>query len=237
MVLTIRSVALILSAFSVFEGSTLAIEGGQSRFLVTADELSKTLDSFYVVDVRSGSAYAAGHIPGAVSCNLPEWMQLASAKTGLHDSDAWSSLLGKTGIELDQKIVLVGDSIPNTCRIWWLLKYCGCEDVMILDGGFGQWLAAELKTSTEVSEAATTKPSVKLVESRLAMLADVVPGSDSKCQIVDNRSTEEFTGARGVGARRGHIPGAIHLEWKQFVDADQKFLSASEIKNLLQPTQ
>jgi thiosulfate/3-mercaptopyruvate sulfurtransferase len=69
---------------------------------------------------------------------------------------------------------------------------------------------------------------------RLGTLADVTPAQGSEeCQILDNRSEAEFSGARGVGNRTGHIPGARHLEWKRFTDEQGKFLPADALRALL----
>ena len=53
---------------------------------------------------------------------------------------------------------------------------------------------------------------------------------------LDVRSDEEWNGTNTRGNRRvGHIPGAIHLEWLNFLDRDNynKFKSASELNSVL----
>jgi thiosulfate/3-mercaptopyruvate sulfurtransferase len=38
-------------------------------------------------------------------------------------------------------------------------------------------------------------------------------------KLVDARSPEEYAGSPAQGARSGHIPGAVNLEWKQCLGA------------------
>src|SRR5207248_2451846 len=49
------------------------------------------------------------------------------------------------------------------------------------------------------------------------------------------RSDDEFLGAASGAKRQGCIPGAVHLEWSDLIDArTQKLKPAAEISKLLQ---
>jgi thiosulfate/3-mercaptopyruvate sulfurtransferase len=48
--------------------------------------------------------------------------------------------------------------------------------------------------------------------------------------IIDTRSDDEYTGNLVRAARGGRIPGAIHLEWTQNLDANGFFKTAEELK-------
>jgi len=54
--------------------------------------------------------------------------------------------------------------------------------------------------------------------------------------ILDVRTDAEWTGANDRGnKRRGHVPGAVHLEWVNFVTDDERkvFKPAAELAELL----
>jgi len=80
---------------------------------------------FQLIDVRSPSEYATGHIPGAV--NMP-MEQVQSRLPDLEDEDA---------------IVLVCQSGQRARMVAGLLKPCG-KELSILEGGTAAWIKAGL---------------------------------------------------------------------------------------------
>jgi thiosulfate/3-mercaptopyruvate sulfurtransferase len=53
--------------------------------------------------------------------------------------------------------------------------------------------------------------------------------------MIDARSDGEFTGARVMAKRGGHVPGANHVEWTEFVDEKTgRFKSPAELKKLIE---
>ncbi|MBW1998862.1 MAG: hypothetical protein JRJ29_12980 [Deltaproteobacteria bacterium] len=50
--------------------------------------------------------------------------------------------------------------------------------------------------------------------------------------ILDVRSQGEFTGEIARSARGGHIPGAIHLEWKNNLSEEGTIKGAKELRNM-----
>jgi thiosulfate/3-mercaptopyruvate sulfurtransferase len=55
---------------------------------------------------------------------------------------------------------------------------------------------------------------------------------DQSSQILDARSDAEYCGSTGGATRKGHIPGAVALEWSDLLTPDKKFKSADELKKL-----
>ena len=69
-------------------------------------------------------------------------------------------------------------------------------------------------------------------------LLDSPTGGETKSGqvLLDVRSTGEYTGENTRGnARSGHMPGATHLEWLNFVTDDdiREFKPASELREML----
>ena len=50
--------------------------------------------------------------------------------------------------------------------------------------------------------------------------------------LVDTRSDDEYTGKLVRAARGGRIPGAVHLEWTQNLDAKGFFKNADELQSM-----
>jgi thiosulfate/3-mercaptopyruvate sulfurtransferase len=101
----------------------------------------------------------------------------------------------------------------------------------MLDGGFQAWKAAGAPIT---SEAMPPKPAVFKVTERYDVLAtadDVLHSLNQKqVAILDTRSKGEYLGTHVRAARGGAIPGAIHIEWTDNLDADGKFKSIADLK-------
>jgi thiosulfate/3-mercaptopyruvate sulfurtransferase len=102
--------------------------------------------------------------------------------------------------------------------------------VRILDGGIQAWKAAGLAVTTEAASPKTA--AFKSSERRevLATVDDVLHSLDNKeISILDTRSKGEYLGTHVRAARGGAIPGAIHIEWTDNLDANGKFKSDAEL--------
>jgi len=209
----------------------------QPKLLIQAKALAARLDGedLRILDTRSAREYEAGHIPGAIRIDVKKWSVLAHKRDGLANPKPWAEIVGKLGIDGKHTVVVYGMSVPNTARAWWTLAYLGVGDVRVLDGGFSRWtkLGLPLDKARPSVEAKRFVP--KLQVHRLARIDEVKAAcNDDRITLVDARSDAEFAGTRGGGKRVGHIPGAVHLEWKHLVAADGRFKSPAELRKLFE---
>jgi thiosulfate/3-mercaptopyruvate sulfurtransferase len=89
------------------------------------------------IDARgAGPAFAAGHLPGAV----PAW------SAGADDSDLARvrARLAAAGIPGEGMVAIYGEGGGREAiaRLFWLLRWAGCGEVRILDGGLAAWRGA-----------------------------------------------------------------------------------------------
>ncbi len=127
-------------------------------------------------------------------------------------------------------------------RLWWVLRYYGFNNVKILNGGWQNWVSSGLPISLDTVKPSEIKNPVSLISNPdvLITIDELISECNRpECQVVDVRSSDEYHGNAAHGNERtGHVPGAVHLEWKQLLqnsaDAEgvRKFKSASEIKSL-----
>jgi len=207
--------------------------------LITPDRLEELRNrpNLRILDARAEDQYEAGHVPGAVRVDVNEWKQLALSKGGLSDRDAWSKLVGNLGIGNKTSVVVYAASPTSATRIWWTLKYVGVKNASILDGGFDAWKDAGGLVETVNVQVKPVEFAVSLQPDRIAEIDDVrsiLRKGDGVAKIIDTRSLAEHTGTAGGGARKGHIPGAIHQEWSEFVTEEGRFKPVDEIRRLLQ---
>ena len=195
--------------------------------LINADQLHSKLndDNLRILDARSESDYAKGHIPGAIRVDVSQWKNMAAAEGGFHDAKGWSRQLGQIGLKNGMSVAVYGSKLSDTARIWWLLKYAGVKDVSLLDGGWEWWKKQHGPADTKSSAVLPTKFEPHFQADRLAEFASLKDSFSAKTtKLVDTRSTEEF--------KEGRIPGSTHLEWKELLAADGRFKSKTQLKQL-----
>ncbi len=197
------------------------------QLLIQAEDLAKKVKKGYkgiIVDCRSSSEFRRGHIPGAVRVDVSNWVQLAHAKGGLTNPKVWAKEVGALGIDGSKEVIVYGGSITSSTRVWWTLKYVGVKNVLFLDGEWPRWKSLKLPTTAKgkAPTAATFKP--KFQKDRVAHKEEILKSiKDSSCVMVDTRSKREHS---------LHIPGSVHLEWKDFLAKDGRFKSVKEIQAL-----
>ena len=235
---SLSHLAPVLFCLTCFGFLNQSMASAAQRLICDPPSLKQALDqpgAPIVLDVRTQDAYSSGHIHSARWIDANLWRDTASTQTGLTNHEFWSAQLGAAGLKSDSNVVVVGDSLPEASRAWWLLGYMGLKHVAVLDGGHAAWIGAGYELSTESPKIMPTQIKIDFQSQRLAGIEAITNSAVNKpsCTILDNRSHAEFTGARGVGTRTGHIPGATHFEWTRFTDKSGKFLAADEIKALL----
>src|SRR5262249_43053590 len=119
------------------------------QHLVDVAELRDQPDPPTVLDVRwtlagdGRSAYAAGHLPGAVFLDLDADLAGPPGAGGRHplpDPATLQSALRRAGVRTGYPVVVydAGGAPPTgaAARAWWILRWAGVEGVRGLDGGY-----------------------------------------------------------------------------------------------------
>jgi thiosulfate/3-mercaptopyruvate sulfurtransferase len=206
----------------------------REKLLTTPQELQKRLRSpdLCLIDVRPAEEFARGHIPGAVHFDL---FGLSLVDTREAPLKAFMYMIHHVlelrGVSESKEVVFYEDnSGMRAARGVWFLDYFGHPNARMLDGGLQAWKTAGIPLSTE-----TVSPkgaAFKTSERRevLATVDDVLHALNKKeTSILDTRSKGEYLGTHVRAARGGAVPGAIHIEWTDNLDADGKFKSNAEL--------
>lgn len=221
--------------------------------LISALELkellqNKTADSkIHVIDVRydlqdaelGRRSYLEGHIPGAVFFDVDK--DLSTTPTGtngrhpLPERNEFAALLGSRGMQVsDHYIVYDGTTSMFAARLWWMLRWVGCANVQVLNGGLPAWQAAggELKTAdVPFGEAVEWQESPRLVGGRVNVDEVEVNIRLKDFLVVDARSAERFSGEDGqMDPVAGHIPGAVNRPFSENLDASGQFKSSDVLR-------
>jgi thiosulfate/3-mercaptopyruvate sulfurtransferase len=181
-----------------------------------------------------------GHIPGAQKI---DW------HTDLNDPvmrdyvsrEQFQSLLRRLGIDDDTLVVFYGDKNNWwAAYAFWVFHLFGFRNARLLDGGRMKW---EMEGRALVTDRRDYDASHFVARERddariRAFLPDVLAQVKAGGQLVDVRSSPEYTGEKlhmpeypQEGAMRGgHVPGARSVPWAKAANTDGTFKSASELR-------
>ncbi len=196
------------------------------------------------VDYDPATNYNLGHIPGAV---LFDWRKDMNdqLRRDIVSKEQLEDLLGRAGVSSNTKLVLYGD-FNNwfAAFAYWILKYYGVENVVLMNGGRKKWIAEDKIVTKDVPSYSRATFKVANPNENIRTYVDYVKSSlnNSGRVLVDVRSPAEFTGEVTAppeypnehAQRGGHIPGAVNIPWAQAVKEDGTFKSAEELSKLYQ---
>ncbi|WP_100182982.1 sulfurtransferase [Candidatus Nitrosotenuis aquarius] len=203
--------------------------------LISTANLAKELQNqnLVLIDARSYKEYSQGHIPGAVNLDLfayhwfdttPQGMQIFNEQT--------KKLLSFVGVTMSKKIVFYDDvSGMLAARGVWLLMYFSHQNVFMLDGGIKKWQADGLTLETKTNGFFPTtfdgNPNLQILADYEHVLQNI-----GKSILIDARSKEEFNGDVIRGARRGHIPRAINVDFSANISEDGTIKNEKQLEEL-----
>jgi thiosulfate/3-mercaptopyruvate sulfurtransferase len=207
----------------------------RETLLTTAEALKNKLrsDNLCLIDVRPAEDFATGHIPGAVHFDL---FGLSLIDTSAAPLKAFMHMihhiLELRGVSESKEVVAYeNNSGMRAARALWFLDYFGHPNARMLDGGMQAWKAAGFPTVTDAISPKAASFRVSERPDVLATADDVLQSlSNKEISILDTRSRAEYVGTQVRAARGGAIPGAIHIEWTDNLDAGGKFKSTSELQ-------
>lgn len=212
-----------------------------AQYLASSDPAVVIDASFDLADVDAGRrAFGAAHIAGSHHLNLDA--DLSGAKTGRNgrhprpDRSQFRALIGPLGIGPETTVVaLDAHGGVYAARVWWLLRWLGHPQVMVLDGGLAAWLAAGgAVVSGDSSKPGTTLASAPYPERESlerVWSADEVAAGLGRIRLIDARAADRFRGdVEPLDAKAGHIPGATNRFWKDNLDSRGRWKDAPTLK-------
>lgn len=183
--------------------------------------------------------YRDCHIPGAVFFDIDDVSdETIDLPHMIPSPEKFSSRVRRLGLGDGNRIV-VYDSTGGAmaaCRVWWMFRLFGHDDVAVLNGGLPKWLAEGRPTDdmppVPRERHFTARFNNLLVRKVEQVLDNVETGNE---QVVDARSAERFRGEAEEprpGMRKGHIPGSYCLPFNVFMNKSEnfQFRAADEIK-------
>jgi len=192
-----------------------------------------TDDKLMILDVQPNvHDYIYEHIPGATYMN--EGL-LRVPRRGLPaqyvEPEVVQSNARRVGLQVDVPVVVYtgagptrgwGDGLEQTMMAYSLARF-GHRNVYLLDGGIEKWKAEKGALSKLFPEPEVFEESEFDVEVQQEYFVDYQSFKNMKDTegviLLDARPAAVYEG-QGPWMKPGHIPGAINVPWKSFMDAD-----------------
>jgi thiosulfate/3-mercaptopyruvate sulfurtransferase len=180
-----------------------------------------------VIDCDGLEAFQSrGHVPGAVALPVHPYFRNVETGQGVATAEQAETILQSLGVNQDSRVILY-DSQGGllASRTWWVLWYYGHENTALINGGWPAWIGSRMPTTHEHPEVTTGNWKATAHEDRIASCDLMLPGILSGDTIaLDVRAPEEWSGEKSApnptNQQEGHIPGAVHIEWREFIDWD-----------------
>lgn len=177
-----------------------------------------------IVDVGRAATYANVHVPSAVHLNYGHLVAGTRPAPGqLPPPERLSRTLTGLGLSANSQVIAYDDEGgANAARLLWTLDVIGHRPGTLLNGGIHAWAneghPLEHTPNTPVAGDCTIQgygPAHADMQTVKASL------NQPDVMLWDTRSAQEYTGLERYGARGGHIPGAINLEWTHCLDVNR----------------
>jgi len=224
----ISFVLMVVFLFSLYQSASTQI--------IVTKELANIYenDDVIILSARKFTDYQKVHIPGAVNVWHMGLYKDGAIKGLLKSPEEIATILGNAGISADKKIIVYDSGVNMFAgRMYWILKYLGCEDVHVLDGQMKMWRKGRKPVTRKATAVSPTAFQVKLNEGLITSKSYVkAHHSDAGVVLVDVRSKDEYDGKAGVIERKGHIAGAIHFEYTHVLNEDGSVKSKADLEKV-----
>ena len=225
-----------------------------TQLLVNTDWLAANLTDpkIRIVDIRGHVApptdplphyfnhvadYAHSHIPGAV---FIDWVHEITDPDDVHHAkiappERYQEAMRRHGIDDDTLVVAYDDAQGMfAARLWFALNYYGHENVVVLDGGWTQWVLENRPLTAEVPVVEVGRFVARPRAHWLAFMDEVaqIAARKQAAKLIDVRTLAEFNGAASRAKRKGHIPGAINLVRTRFNTPQGTLLPPEQLREV-----
>jgi thiosulfate/3-mercaptopyruvate sulfurtransferase len=200
--------------------------------LITVDALVKEEKnpSLVILSAETDTEYNKVHIRNAVNVPYNALHKPGNIEGLLISPQEIAKILGDKGITENSMIVVYDEGSGRYAgRMYHTLKYMGAKNVMMLDGGLEAWKAQRKPITKNPTVVKVAKFNPTANNALMATIQDVnAAASNAKVALIDARAKGEFEGKEE--GSKGHLPGAICIEYKEVLDAKGMFKPKVELE-------
>lgn len=208
--------------------------------IIEPDQLDSILkaSNVIVIDLCKPETYIQAHVPGAIHLDYKQIVTANPPVMGLvPDTEHLGALLSQSGVTKESHIIAYDDEGGGkAARLLYTLDIIGHEKYSLLNGGLHAWASEGHPLESTVNTLAASHYEADYQEQAVAnkqLILDHL--KDNSIQLVDARSSAEYSGAKKFAEKGGHIPGAINIDWLELMDQKKniRLKSDEELNKLL----
>jgi len=226
-----KTLKLLVLGLIVLMGTQFAT----AQDVISAADLGKMLkakEKLTVVSVRKPADFKKSHLKNALNVDLKKLASDVEPKGILKSPDEIATILGKAGIDGNGLIVIYDDGkMKYAGRFYWILKYLGVENVKVMHRDLKKWQAARLPV-TKSPTAVKAKTFTPKINKAIFVDEAYVKANKASAVLIDVRPPNDFNGTSTKPVSKGHIPGAVNMEYTQILKADGSLKSKAEIEGI-----
>ena len=206
------------------------------------DTTVKILDAtFFLPDsgLNAEKEYQKEHIPNSVFFDVNK---IADPKNPLPhmipSKDLFSNMMQNLGLNNEDEIIIYDNSpLLSSARAWFLLRYFGHKNILILNGGLKNWKKSGGETTAKKTIISKGNFISKTEKKDLVVsLEEMITFSKNNSKIIlDARSYKRFIGEAKEprpGLHSGHIPNSKSLASSELLTNDGYLKSIKELDEL-----
>ncbi len=196
-------------------------------------KLYKANSNLRIVDAGRVKDYSAFHIRNSISIPFNTLNKKGSVPGLVNTPQALAQIFGNKGLSNNSTIILYdGVSQKYSSRVYWILKYLGASHVYILHKDSTIWRKAQIPISSTLSHKLKSRFEAHVNSSIYATTQQVQEAvKNHHSVIIDARSSERYLGKNEYS--KGHIPGAININYADLLTGSGAFKSKEAILNVL----
>lgn len=213
------------------------------NWILNADLAKQLLEQgATLLDARAPILKWFCHFPKAVPVTWQEFSRSNFPHKGkLIENDTFlTAKLRAIGICQNKPVIVVADPVKGwgeDGRIVWMLRTLGHEKAVFVDGGYQALIEAGIDRGKAASNPPQTGDFVISRRRNWEIGRDELQAilGNANLAIIDTRTAREYAGKTPYGEKRGgHIPGAVHIYYKQLMNKQGQLLCGGEIVSILQ---
>jgi thiosulfate/3-mercaptopyruvate sulfurtransferase len=215
--------------------------------IINATDLLKIIDkkSTVIIDCRNSNAtengeiaYEKAHLPNAFYAHLEQDLsgEIIKGLTGRHPFptvENFEKTCSKWGITSDSQVVVYDwNNGGIAARLWFMLKWCGHENVALLNGGWENWQKEDLVISNQKPNYKNSNFKAKINANLLVDVFQIEQNSAAaNFTLIDARAAFRYRGeSEPIDPIAGHIPTALSFPYTENVDANHLFISKEKLQ-------
>lgn len=219
---------------SIMLGLTYLVSIGQNDIITAKQfmDMVKAKETLVIIDASKESSYKTSHIKDAINIPHTTMYQDGAIEGLLKSPQDLANFFGRKGVSDKNKIIVYdGGSQKYSSRVYWTLKYLGAKDVKILHKDMNEWKKVRIPLTRMAANGKPTTFTANVDPSTYVDMAYVKANlTNAKVKVIDARTPEEYNGTSEKPVSKGHIPGAINLNYTDVLNDAEAFKSKADIE-------